>query len=272
MVGDSTERDVRGNTMSDSRFRQWFEYLGKLHGRRVEWSQLIRHIINEELSQLRSDGTPYVSEVFIDRDRDAYRHQDHPKQDREDVSVQRLYRVIHERYEGQLQVDDFPVWLISYAVPNQSAEGHRCADLLGLKLDGSLVVFECKVEDNYRDSPFRAVFEGLDYLGHLLVPANTEKLITGFDRWREKPRNEDVLSKIPPQFRDVTVNPDARHALIVLAPKSYFSFHEKDAKGNPQDWHLLSDRKWKETALSVGLDFATTDTDFTSADCPLLEL
>jgi hypothetical protein len=54
--------------MTDSRFRQLFEYLGQLHGRQLEWPQLIRHIIDEETNQLRSDGTPYVSEVFIDRD------------------------------------------------------------------------------------------------------------------------------------------------------------------------------------------------------------
>jgi hypothetical protein len=97
-----------------------------------------------------------------------------------------------------------------------------------------------------------------------------EKLISGFDRWRKKPRNEDVLTKIPPQFRDVTVEPEARHAVVVLAPESYFSFHQKDAKGNPQNWHLLSDRKWKETALSVCLDFAISD--FTCAPCRLMEL
>jgi hypothetical protein len=145
-----------------------------------------------------------------------------------------LFLTVHKHSEGRLQVDDFPVWLINYEVPNQSNEKKRRADLLGLKLDGSLVVFECKVEDNHRDSPFRAVFEGLDYLGHLLVRANMEKLISGFDRWRKKPRNEDVLTKIPPQFRDVTVEREARHAVIVLAPESYFSFHQKDANEIPK--------------------------------------
>jgi len=256
--------------MYESRFRQWFNYLGQLQGRRVEWPQLIRHIINEEMKQLQSHGTPYTNEVFIDRDPKGDGHKDHPKQHLEKVSTQRLFWAVHEHSEGQLQVGDFPVWLICYEVPNQSNERGRRADLLGLKLDGSLVVFECKGEGNASDTPFRAVFEGLDYLGHLLVLDNMEKLISGFDRWRKKPRDEDVLSKIPPQFHDVTVNPDARHAVIVLAPESYFSFHEKDAKRNPQDWHLLSDRAWKETALSVYLDFAITD--FKCAPCPLLEL
>jgi hypothetical protein len=62
------------------------------------------------------------------------------------------------------------------------------------------VVFECKVKDNKCDSPFRTVFEGLDYLGHLLIPDNMEKLIRGFDRWRNKPRNEDLYRRFHRSF------------------------------------------------------------------------
>jgi hypothetical protein len=68
----------------------------------------------------------------------------------------------------------------------------------------------------------------------------------------------------------VTIEPKARHSVIVLAPQNYFSVHLKDSKGKSQDWHLLSDRAWPGTVLSVGLDFAITD--FKSACCPLLTL
>jgi hypothetical protein len=68
----------------------------------------------------------------------------------------------------------------------------------------------------------------------------------------------------------VTIKPEARHSVIVLAPQSYFAFHLKDAKKKFQDWHLLSDRAWPETALSVDLDFAITD--FKSARSPFLTL
>jgi len=140
---------------------------------------------------------------------------------------------------------------------------------MGLRLDGSLVVFECKGKDN-ADSPLVALLEGLDYLGHLAIPANIASLQKGYGVWRNKPRNAGVLSKIPADFDYVTIKPEARHAVVVLAPQNYFSIHLKDAKKKSQDWNLLSDRAWPGTALSVGLDFAITD--FRSARCPFLTL
>jgi hypothetical protein len=255
--------------MNESKFRQWFEYLGQLRGGRMEWPQLIRHIIDEEMNQLRSNGTPYTKEVFIDRDPKGDDHKDHPKQHLEKVLVQRFFWKVHQLSDGQLEVGGFPVWLINYEVPNQSNEKNRRADLLGLKLDGSLVVFECKVEKNATESPLLAILEGLDYLGHLRVPANMEKLISGFDLWRKKPRNEHVLSKIPTIFRNVSIKPEARHSVIVLAPPKYFAEHNNDAEKQSQDW-LLSDRAWAETPLCVGLDFAIAD--FACTSCSLLEL
>ena len=133
----------------------------------------------------------------------------------------------------------------------------------------ALVVFECKAEGN-PDSPLAAVLEGLDYLGHLAIPANIASLKEGFGVWLKKSRNEDVLLKVPGEFRDATIKPEARHAVIVLAPQEYFSFHMQDVKKKSQDWHLLSDRARPETVSSVDLDFAISD--FESARCPFLTL
>jgi hypothetical protein len=255
--------------MSDSFFRNMFEHLRTLPGRRIEWPQLLRFVIEDELARMRKEGEPYVGEVFRDRDRHADRHEFHKGQHLEVVSVQRLYREVHRLGNGCLQLGDEDVLLISYNVPNQGGDRRRCADLMGLRLDGSLVVFECKGKDN-ADSPLVAVMEGLDYLGHLAIPANIASLKKDFDAWRKKLRNASVLSKIPADFADVTIKPEARHAVIVLAPRSYFSIHLKDAKKKSQDWHLLSDRAWPGTVLSVGLDFAITD--FKSGHCPLMTL
>jgi hypothetical protein len=255
--------------MSDSFFRDMFKHLRKLQGRRIEWPQLLRFVIADELARMRKEGQPYVREVFRDRDEHAYKHESHKGQHLEVVSAQRLYREVHRHGNGCLQLGDEDVLLISYNVPNQGRHRRRCADLLGLRLDGSLVVFECKAKGNH-DSPLVAVLEGLDYLGHLAISANITSLKKGFDVWRNKPRNADVLSKIPPDFGDVTIEPKARHAVIVLAPRKYFSAHRKDSQKKSQDWRLLSDGAWPGSALPVGLGFAITD--FRSARCPLLTL
>lgn len=255
--------------MSDSFFRDMFEHLRTLPGRRIEWPQLLRFVIEDELVRMRKEGQPYVGEVFRDRDRHAYRHEFHKGQHLEVVSAQRLYREVHRDGNGCLQLGDEDVLLISYNVPNQGGHRRRCADLMGLRLDGSLVAFECKGKDN-ADSPLVAILEGVDYLGHLAIPVNIASLQKGFGVWRNKPRNAGVLSKIPADFGDVTIKRDAQHAVVVLAPQDYFSFHLQDAQKKSQDWHLLSDRAWPGTVSSVGLDFAITD--FESARCPLLDL
>jgi len=265
----STAVRSKGSRASDSFFRDIFERLRTLSGRRIEWPQLLRFLIENELAKIRKEGQPYVGEVFRDRDQHAYRHEFNKGQHLEVVSAQRLYREVHRLGNGCLQLGDENVLLISYNVPNQPGYTRRCADLMGLRLDGSLVVFECKGKDN-ADSPLLAVFEGLDYFGHLAIPANITTLQKGFGVWRNKPRNASALSKIPANFSNVTIKPKARHAVIVLAPQDYFSIHLKDAKKKSQDWQLLSDRAWPATPSSVGLDFAITD--FKSACCPLLTL
>jgi len=274
--------------MSDSFFREMFEHLRHQRalpkhkhlatpiessqddpGRRIEWPQLLRFVIEAELARIGKEGQPYKKEVFIDRDKHSIKNEFAEGQHREALKVQRLYREVHRHGNGCLRLGDEDVLLVSYNVPNQGSHRRRCADLMGLRLDGSLVVFECKVKDNAKDNPFRAVLEGLDYLGHLAIPANIASFQKDFRVWHKKEREADSRSKIPADFRDVTVKSEARHAVIVLAPENYFTIHQR---GNRHpDWHLLSDRALPAgTGLSAGLDFAITD--FESTRCPLLTL
>ena len=113
--------------MSDSFFRDMFEHLRTLSGRRIEWPQLLRFVIENELAKIREEGQPYAGDVFRDRDQQAYKHEFHKGQHLEVVSAQRLYREVHRLGNGCLQLGDNDVLLISYNVPNQ---GRHASDRL----------------------------------------------------------------------------------------------------------------------------------------------
>ena len=255
--------------MADSQFRDWFQHLRRLHGRRVEWPQLLRHQIGQEFKRIRREGQPYTGPyVFLDRDEKAWRYRDHPRQDDEELLVYSLYREVHEKRGGLLDVGGEATWLVTCQVPNQDKHRSRRADLLGLRANGSLVVFECKVAKG-KDSPLIAVLEGLDYLAHILLPKNMESLKRGFRGWRNKARSEGCASVVPPAFAKIDIDAGALHSVIVLAPAEYYKFHSKDSEGAEQDWHLLSDRCWPKSRLPVGIDFA--ESDFRSGQCSMLE-
>lgn len=253
-----------------SHFRTWFKRcLSKLQDRRLEWPQLLRFMISEELVRIRNTGIPYSGEeVFIDRDTLAQKRKTHEKQEDEVIQCYKLYCDVHEKTSGALNIAGEPIWIITCQVPNQGNHRRRCADLVGLRRDGSLVVFEAKVEGG--TSPLYALMEGLDYLGHLLIADNMARLTTGFEQWRTRHGDPSVYSQTPPRFKDVRIRPTARHAVLVLGPAKYYKFHRTDAKGISQGWEYLSDRLWPKSKLTVELDFAATD--YSSAKCNLLPL
>lgn len=254
---------------ADSHFRTWFKCLHKLQDRRLEWPQLLRFMISEELSRMQNTGISYTGEeVFIDRDKLAQKRKTHLKQEDEVIQCYRLYCDAHEKTSGALNIAGEPIWIISCQVPNQGNHRKRCADLLGLRRDGSLVVFEAKVEGG--TSPLYAVIEGLDYLGHLLIADNMARLTNGFEQWRTRHGSPDVYSQTPPGFEDVHICPKAKHSVLVLAPLEYYEFHRTDAKGINQGWEYVSDRYWPKSKLAVRLDFAVTN--YSSASCVLLPL
>jgi hypothetical protein len=260
----------RSDIMADSHFRECFEHLRTLHGRRIEWPQLLRYLLEQEFIRIRRDGQPYTGPgVFLDRDEKAWQHKGKPRQSNEELLVYSLYRDVHEKREGLVDVGGEATWLVTCQVPNQANHRGRRADLLGLRANGSLVVFECKVAEG-KDSPLIAVLEGFDYLAHLLLPANLEKLDRGLRNWRKKDRKGERVSVVPEAFAGVDIKANALHSVIVLAPPRYYDKHCADAKDTEQDWYMLSDRCWPKAQKPVGIDFSVSD--FKSGQCSMLEL
>jgi len=264
-------------TPEDSCFRRLFNNcLQPLVGRPVEWPYVLRQMLEDHFVRLRRSDQYYKGSVFQNRDDRVAEHADRTSDD-EEVLVYRLYAAVHNNSEGILHIGDMPVWLFSCQVPNQGKElsnqtKKRCADLLGLRRDGSLVVFECKGPRNRQTSPLFGLLEGLDYLGCLLTERNLSDLSSELDRWLRdyEPESDGFSSKLPADWPP-KIEPSARHGVVVLAPQSYYELHFLSADGQPVQWWKLSDR---ETSLPGGngmsIDFAVVDFDKGTAS--LLEL
>ena len=249
--------------MTDSTVRHWMNVLGEMSGRRVEWPQLLRSILAHEFRQMREHGVPYKGEVFQDRDGYAKLHANHASPHREDLTVYRFYDAIHSAKGGLLTIDDEEVWVVSAQVPNQGSRTRCCADLVGLRKDGALVVFECKVEGNRNDSPLKALLECLDYTGHLMLRSNIDKFNEGLNRWSEK-------REVPDGFGGVCLNAESKPVVLVTAPQQYFDLHRSDSQEREQQWWLLSERLWPDSAEPFRLDFVVTD--YSSRPCGLLSI
>jgi len=246
-----------------SRFRFWFRNcLRELPGNTLEWPVLLRQIIEEELRQLRNSDQYYAGAIFRNRDEKVNNYRTRESQD-EEILVYHLYHAVHQRYRGVLNIGDTPVWLFSCEVPNQGKElsyrtKKRRADLLGLRQDGSLMVFECKGPENRNDSPLYGLLEGLDYLGCLLTSKNVVSLNDDLQDWLVEHRpSADRFSSAIPEWPSFTIAPAARHGVIVLAPQSYYDIHI----ARSSDWWLLSDRFVAPISgqTNVNLDFAVVD-------------
>ena len=127
-----------------------------------------------------------------------------------------------------LMVDEEPVWLLTFEAPNQGGDQSneskgRRADLVGLRRDGSLVVFEAKRAKNTDDSPLSAVVEGLDYLASLLAAGNLGKLQADIDSIRGI-ENESC----PEAFHNVEFDRLMKPAVYVIAPAAYYASFPSD--------------------------------------------
>ena len=218
-----------------SLFRQWFEtHLRGFTQRRLEWPQLLRVVFEEQVGYLRNHGEPYVGQnVFINRDAQALEYANYPNQGREDISVYRLYREVHQHpdMQGALMVGNERIWLVTLQTPNQGNERSRRADLLGIRQDGSLVVFECKVASN-SETPLSALLEGLDYLGHLLVEQNFNRFQEGLAAWRATHRIPGNLSHTPLGFEAVEpILNGPRHSVVVLCLRAITILTNSTPKG-----------------------------------------
>jgi hypothetical protein len=212
---------------------------------------LLGQALNQEFLRQRESSDSYSGSVFIDRDQHEL-----GDGEREERLVARLYRAALAA-DGCVLLNGEPIWLLGFQWPNQGgvAEKKRQADLVGLTVQGGLVVFEAKRSEG--DPPLIALCEGLDYLACLLRPGNFAKIESGFQKWRQKPGKV-----IPEPFRDVKLLSTARPKLVILAPEKYFTdLYSRSIRG--RDWPLLA-----ECGLSlipsIDLHFAATDFKSTS--------
>jgi len=236
-------------------FRKWTEDLRKVRGNQPNWPWLLGFALEKEFGVQRAADEGYAGEVFLDRD-------GHPFQEgsSERRMVAGLYHLCCRDNEGRLIIGDEEFWLLGYEWPNQGGdhEKGRRADLVGMTVDGGLVVFECKRHDN-DDPPFTALTEGLDYLSCLLRRRNYDRIVAGFRCWKRK--SGKVVAKL---FQDVEPNPTARAAVIVLAPGEYFSgryARSKRGDGWP-DLATVGD----EVCLSFRIGFAVSDFESSAAE------
>lgn len=233
---------------TETSFRLWMDYLISPRGDVPEWPWLLRELLIAEFTRQRSIGFCYASEVFKDRDTGdptlatiAEKRQ-----------VRDLYHFCLETTAGCFTIGNTPFWLLGYEWPNQGRDKMRRADLVGLTVDGGLVVFECKLSDNPY-GPFAAVLEGLDYLACLTSKANSEKILEGFSRWLAKPNKVR-----PPGFE--TTRPDfaRQHRVIVLATKGYFDLYGRRC-GRGQGWSAFASLGAGRESDVVAFQFAETD-------------
>lgn len=195
-------------------FRQWMECVRTVRGNQPLWPWLLGAALDDEFQRQRSIAEGYQEDVVRDRDDHLYQEGDSERR-----MTASLYHHCLDKADGCLVVGDEAIWLLGYEWPNQGgvSEMGRRADLVGLRRDGGLVVFECKRSDN-ADPPLTAVVEGLDYLTCLLRQPNFVKILSGFDRWLAKSNK-----RIPNGFEGVQPKIDSRPSVIVLAPDIYFS-------------------------------------------------
>jgi len=228
-------------------FRDWLDQLRLQRGPKPLWPSLLGATLDAEFRRQTSIDAGYKGEVFIDRDA-------HPlaEGDREERLVATLFRSCHLDAHGCINLDGELIWLLGFQWPNQggaSQKGRR-ADLVGLTVDGCLVVFEAKRADG--EAPLIALTEGLDYLACLLRERNFAKILAGYERWRRKPGRI-----VPTGFESTVPIRDIRPLLVILAPEAYYLYrHARSVRS--KEWPLLMTAG--ETMMpSVRIRFAVTD-------------
>lgn len=231
-----------------STFRAWMEHLTSPRGNVPEWPWLLRKLLIAEFTRQRAVGFAYAGDVFKDRDKEDPALATVP----EKRQVRDLYHQCLKQTAGLFTVGDTPYWLLGYEWPNQGRDKGRRADLVGLTLDGGLVVFECKLDDNSY-GPFAAVLEGLDYLACLTSTPNSEKIVQGFTKWLQKPEKP-----IPTAFQKVRPDFSRQHQVIVLATRGYFDLYGKRS-GRGLGWSSFAGLDDSRDEDPVLIRFAETD-------------
>jgi hypothetical protein len=204
-------------------FRIWMDGLRKLTGNHPQWPWLLHSMLLEEYCRQRQFDFNYGgSEVFIDRDE----HDPTTAKSPEKRAVRRLFHLCRKQSEGRFTINEKPYWLLGYEWPNQGRNRGRRADLVGMTMDGGLVVFECKYGTNH-DSPFTAILEGLDYLACLTATANFHRIQDGFAQWIKKPGQI-----VPDGFKRCRPDAAAKPEIILLAPDTYYDKYDRSQRGH----------------------------------------
>ncbi len=229
-----------------------------------DWPLAFTSSIYELFQHQRSCEISYSGKhVFIDRD-------DKCAEAASIGSEKSLTRLLFQKCRSDssacLTIGDERFWLVSYEVPNFSNRSHQSADLVGLTIDGGLVVFECKIETNSY-APITSLIEGLDYLSCLLSQSNFARFQKELLVWKSK-----ANQIVPKGFENTEPCSSARHQVVVLAPKSYYDKYQSPNDGEkvPRSSRGLG---WERVAKLGGtahdkllLRFARTDFDQTSAE------
>lgn len=252
-VSDAWVRESdRGKCMSkSSTFRDLFDQLSGTKGHTAHWPIVLRQLMAAEYQRQQDYLTPYQGNV-------ALRRPDRPCRKPEEQDVRRLFKVCSEDTDSILTIGQERFLLLGWQWPNQGSHKGRRADLVGLNQSGGIVVFEAKrATNNY--SPFMAVLEGLDYLVHLTLKANFEKIAGDFADRKEKAPADHPFP--PKPFGQKQPDIVACHEVIVLAPPGYFATHTRSGKGSGRG------HGWREFAGdvssdSVKLSFRFAETEF----------
>ena len=179
--------------------------------------------------------------VLIDRSNWPYVDGDNE----DNRSLQRFERCFRKRQ--LLMTDDAPVWLLTFQAPNQNYDDGRGnqnqrADLVGLRQDGTLVVFEAKAAGNQTDTPFKAVVQGLDYLACLMRRSNVENMSVDLETIR-------AAGGCPDGFADVKIDPRQRPVLAVIAPDTYWTWFAGQPELGGSGWQHLPSQSSDEFEL-----------------------
>lgn len=234
--------------IENTTFRTWMTRLCQPRGDQPEWPTTMLWMLEAEFLRQRTVDRAYTGKnVFINRD-------DHDPSKATVPEKRAVYEFYHccRRESGHcLKVGADRFWLLGYEWPNQGNYRMRRADLVGLAMDGGLVVFECKLDQNPY-GPVAAILEGLDYLSCLTSERNFKRLCAGFWEWREKLEDQDVPKGFEQSEPDLT----ARHSVIVLAPQGYYDKYTRSRRG--QGWQDLAESRLQPCpSLQVG--FAVSD-------------
>ncbi|MCA9235860.1 MAG: hypothetical protein KDA44_10335 [Planctomycetales bacterium] len=268
--------------------RLWLSYLRSAKGDTPHWQLLLQRFVPDAWEQMsreasdadclkrkgrhlvagmlidafrtqRCDDATYEGEVFINRD-------DAPDVEgtREEHLVKRLYLqcLKSPTDPGCLVLEQEKTWLLGWQFPTQGGdkEKSRRADLVGVRQDGGLVVFECKREDN-RDSLLIAILEGLDYLACLLQNGNFSKLTRGFEGWKGQ---RSVSGAIPTGFDEVLPEISAEPWVVLLAPKQYYQMQLRGSRRSGSvnlACAMMADAKCVVGVRLVVTDFSTNEAE-----------